>query len=451
MKVAFSVLVIGVLLSVIYGQVIQIGYGISTQQAPQSNQIYTQYFQLTLATNAGATVSSFITLAGTNILPDTVVTASFNFTQLQQGGTQFPFYVRSAEDYEVWILSQTPVQNPLYFAVSFNATQAITYYVDVEIGNKITNFVVGPQSAAFINTTLSEFQKYWIEIPLSPTQTQRYFYAELCSPFTPPDDAITDYYFTLYWDATESFDGLDPSCSDTGATVVQLDSFPAVNYRRNLCPARAYVDVSNYTATTSHFAHVWYAPLDPLGTTQKNVVIWSWDDSDFDDIELPTDMSVRGARITDDLVITYNAINYPDVTYSLYTDISDQFFETTPTSACYAAKNLSLFTEEMETSQASNGVIYFPDYFSVETQTQNVYLIATFANTTNPGSNAIRVSYAGLPTTQLTSSYKYPAPFWVTSSTIVTAVLGGLVVVLLIVVIFLASRGAHLGYESVKS
>jgi len=127
------------------------------------------------------------------------------------------------------------------------------------------------------------------------------------------------------------------------------------------------------------------------------------------------------------------------------------FFETTPTSACYAAKNLSLFTEEMETSQASNGVIYFPDYFSVETQTQNVYLIATFANTTNPGSNAIRVSYAGLPTTQLTSSYKYPAPFWVTSSTIVTAVLGGLVVVLLIVVIFLASRGAHLGYESVKS
>jgi len=437
----------------IYAQVVQINYGINQYNVPVTNQLYTQYYQISLQTTPGSTVSTFLTLAGIYIPPDTQFLASFNFTQLQTGVGQFPFYARSSEDYEIWILAQ-PVQNPLYISVSFNATQTVTYYIDAEIGNKLSSFVVGPQSASYISATVTDFQKYWIEIPIDVTLTQRYFYVELCSAFTPPDDAITDYYFTLYWDQNAGFDGLDPSCAETAQTVITVDNLPSVNYRRNLCPARAFLDVSNYTGQ-SHFGHVWYAPLDPAGS-QKNVIIWSWDDSQYNDIELPTDMSLRGARLTDDLVVTYNAINYPYVTYTLYTDISDQFFfETTPTSACFAAKNLSLFINQTAASQANSGVILFPNYFTLETATQNVYLIATFANSTFNANNAIKVTYSGLSTTALNVAYNYTivkeTPFWVTSSTIVAAVLGGLVVVLLIVVIYLASRSAHLGYEAVKS
>jgi len=384
---------------------------------------------------------------------DTLLLASFNFSQIAANGTQFPFYQRSFEDFEIWILSQ-PVQNPLYISVSFMAFSQVQFYLDVEIGNKITNFVVGPQSASFLSATLTDFQKYWFEIPIDPTLTQRYFYSETCSGFTPPDDAITDYYMTLYWDPNSQFDGLDPSCQDD-FDVITVDSLPAFNYRRNLCPARAFVDVSNYTAQTSHYGHVWYAPLDPSGST-KNIIVWSWDDSQFDDIQLPTDMTLRGARLTNDLVITYNPINYPAVSYALYTDINaGEFFESTPTSACFAVKNLTLFQNLTATSASSSGVVVFPNYFNIESQTQNVYLIATFANSTFNASNAIRVTYSGISSSQLAVAFNYTAtsekPFWVTSSTIVAAVLGGLVVVLLVVVIYLASRGAHLGYETVKS
>jgi len=118
-------------------------------------------------------------------------------------------------------------------------------------------------------------------------------------------------------------------------------------------------------------------------------------------------------------------------------------------------KNLSLFINQTAASQANSGVILFPNYFTLETATQNVYLIATFANSTFNANNAIKVTYSGLSTTALNVAYNYTivkeTPFWVTSSTIVAAVLGGLVVVLLIVVIYLASRSAHLGYEAVKS
>jgi len=160
-------------------------------------------------------------------------------------------------------------------------------------------------------------------------------------------------------------------------------------------------------------------------------------------------MSMRGARVGSDLLLVYNAVTYPgNVVYKIYSANQDSIGVDFPTSACYAAKNYTEYTNSIEAGQALAGSVALPSYFSNEPDATTVYLVAVFTNSSYNNSAPVAVTYSAFTVTGLLTTYS-PEPFWVTSSTVVAAVLGGISIILLVVVIYFFTRSTP-GYENIK-